>query len=56
LDFLTAESQLTEESGLCSIDTGLAAYPGLKKLMVALSTLKQRLIAYRSRTRECPGG
>src|SRR6266404_7125439 len=51
--FLTAESQLTEEVGIVfNTITGLAAYPGLKKLMVAPFDMKQRLIGLIDRERE----
>src|SRR5436853_17028 len=51
--FLTAEPQLTEEVGIVfNTLTGLAAYPGLKKLMVAPFDLKQRLIGLIQRERD----
>src|SRR6267143_405693 len=51
--FFTGESQLTEEVGIVfNTLTGLAAYPGLKKLMVAPFDMKQRLIALIERERE----
>ncbi len=51
--FLTAEPQLTEEVGIVfNTLTGLAAYPGLKKLMVAPFDLKKRLIALIERERD----
>jgi len=51
--FLTAEPQLTEEVGIVfNTLTGLAAYPGLKKLMVAPFDLKKRLIAMIERERD----
>jgi polyphosphate kinase len=43
---LTSNAQLTEEVGIVfNTLTGLAGYPGLKKLMVAPFDMKQRLIA-----------
>ena len=43
--FLTSDPELTEEVGIVfNTLTGLADYPGLKKLMVAPFDLKQRLI------------
>src|SRR6202040_774372 len=51
--FLTTEPRLTEEVGIVfNTITGLAAYPGLKKLMVAPFDMKQRLIALIDRERE----
>src|ERR1700738_3190500 len=51
--FLTTETQLTEEVGIVfNTLTGLAAYPGLKKLMVAPFDLKKRLIAMIERERD----
>src|SRR6266568_4436766 len=51
--FLTTEPQLTEEVGIVfNTLTGLAAYPGLKKLMVAPFDLKQRLIRLIERERD----
>src|SRR5712691_3498870 len=51
--FLTAEPQLTEEVGIVfNTLTGLAPYPGLKKLMVAPFDLKKRLIALIERERD----
>jgi polyphosphate kinase len=53
LSFLTTEARLTEEVGIVfNTITGLAAYPGLKKLMVAPFDMKQRLIALIDRERE----
>jgi polyphosphate kinase len=44
--FLTSEPELTEEVGIVfNTLTGLADYPGLKKLMVAPFDLKPRLLA-----------
>ncbi len=51
--FLTTEPQLTEEVGIAfNTITGLAAYPGLKKLMVAPFDMKQRLIGLVERERD----
>ena len=51
--FLTTEPQLTEEVGIVfNTITGLAAYPGLKKLMVAPFDMKQRLIGLIKRERD----
>ncbi|PYK94439.1 MAG: polyphosphate kinase 1 [Verrucomicrobia bacterium] len=51
--FLTTEPQLTEEVGIVfNTITGLAAYPGLKKLMVAPFDIKQRLIGFIERERD----
>src|SRR6266542_4203729 len=51
--FLTTEPQLTEEVGIVfNTITGLAAYPGLKKLMVAPFDMKQRLIGFIERERD----
>src|SRR5438874_7668506 len=51
--FLTTEPQLTEEVGIVfNTITGLAAYPGLKKLMVAPFDMKQRLIGLIERERD----
>ncbi len=50
---LTSEPQLTEEVAIVfNTLTGLAAYPGLKKLMVAPFDLKQRLIGLIERERD----
>ncbi|MGH8100305.1 MAG: RNA degradosome polyphosphate kinase, partial [Chthoniobacterales bacterium] len=50
---LTSEPQLTEEVAIVfNTITGLASYPGLKKLMVAPFDLKQRLIGLIERERE----
>jgi polyphosphate kinase len=50
---LTTESQLTEEVAIVfNTLTGLAGYPGLKKLMVAPFDLKKRLIALIERERD----
>jgi len=51
--YLTSQSQLTEEVAIVfNTLTGLAGYPGLKKLMVAPFDLKQRLIGLIERERE----
>ncbi len=51
--FFTTEPQLTEEVGIVfNTITGLAAYPGLKKLMVAPFDMKQRLIGFIERERD----
>src|ERR1700716_2040244 len=50
--YLTAEPQLTEEVSIVfNTLTGLASYPGLKKLMVAPFDLKERLIGLIERER-----
>jgi polyphosphate kinase len=50
---LTTEPQLTEEVAIVfNTLTGLAGYPGLKKLMVAPFDLKKRLIALIERERD----
>ena len=50
---LTSNPQLTEEVAIVfNTLTGLAAYPGLKKLMVAPFDMKQRLIAKIQRERD----
>jgi polyphosphate kinase len=50
---LTSEPELTEEVAIVfNTLTGLAAYPGLKKLMVAPFDLKQRLIGLIERERD----
>ena len=50
---LTSEPQLTEEVAIVfNTITGLAGYPGLKKLMVAPFDLKQRLIGLIERERD----
>ena len=50
---LTSEPQLTEEVAIVfNTLTGLAGYPGLKKLMVAPFDMKQRLIAMIERERD----
>src|SRR3984893_1179581 len=50
---LTSEPQLTEEVSIVfNTLTGLAGYPGLKKLMVAPFDLKQRLIGLIERERD----
>ncbi len=50
---LTSEPQLTEEVAIVfNTITGLARYPGLKKLMVAPFDLKQRLIGLIERERD----
>src|ERR1700720_3853137 len=50
---LTSEAQLTEEVAIVfNTLTGLASYPGLKKLMVAPFDLKQRLIGLIERERD----
>ncbi len=50
---LTSNSQLTEEVAIVfNTLTGLAGYPGLKKLMVAPFDMKQRLIAKIERERD----
>jgi polyphosphate kinase len=50
---LTANPQLTEEVAIVfNTLTGLAGYPGLKKLMVAPFDMKQRLIAKIERERD----
>ena len=50
--YLTAEPQLTEEVSIVfNTLTGLAGYPGLKKLMVAPFDLKERLIGLIERER-----
>ena len=50
---LTSNSQLTEEVAIVfNTLTGLASYPGLKKLMVAPFDMKQRLIALIERERD----
>ena len=50
---LTSEPQLTEEVAIVfNTLTGLAGYPGLKKLMVAPFDLKQRLIGLIQRERD----
>ncbi len=50
---LTSEPQLTEEVAIVfNTLTGLAGYPGLKKLMVAPFDLKQRLIGLIERERD----
>jgi polyphosphate kinase len=51
--FLTTNPQLTDEvSTVFNTLTGLAGYPGLKKLMVAPFDLKQRLIGLIERERD----
>ena len=51
--YLTAEPQLTEEVSIVfNTLTGLAGYPGLKKLMVAPFDLKERLIGLIERERD----
>ncbi len=51
--FLTTEPQLTEEVAIVfNTLTGLAGYPGLKKLMVAPFDMKQRLIGLIERERD----
>lgn len=51
--FFTTEPQLTEEVGIVfNTITGLAAYPGLKKLIVAPFDMKQRLIGFIERERD----
>src|SRR5213082_1992568 len=51
--YLTAEPQLTEEvAAVFNTLTGLAGYPGLKKLMVAPFDMKKRLIALIERERD----
>jgi polyphosphate kinase len=51
--YLTAEPQLTEEVSIVfNTLTGLAGYPGLKKLMVAPFDLKERLIGMIERERD----
>jgi len=51
--YLTADPQLTEEvSTVFNTLTGLAGYPGLKKLMVAPFDLKERLIGMIERERD----
>jgi polyphosphate kinase len=51
--FLTTNPQLTEEVAIVfNTLTGLAGYPGLKKLMVAPFDLKKRLIAMIERERD----
>jgi polyphosphate kinase len=51
--FLTTEPQLTDEVAIVfNTLTGLAGYPGLKKLMVAPFDLKQRLIGLIQRERD----
>src|SRR5205823_13087004 len=51
--FFTTEPQLTDEVGIVfNTSTGLAAYPGLKKLMVAPFDMKQRLIGLIERERD----
>jgi polyphosphate kinase len=50
---LTSNSQLTEEVAIVfNTITGLAGYPGLKKLMVAPFDMKQRLIGLIERERD----
>src|SRR6202022_5096048 len=50
---LTSEPQLTEEVSIVfNTLTGLAGYPGLKKLMVAPFDLKQRLLGLIERERD----
>ena len=50
---LTSEAQLTEEVAIVfNTLTGLAGYPGLKRLMVAPFDLKQRLIGLIERERD----
>src|SRR5438067_9456682 len=50
---LTSNPQLTEEVGIVfNTLTGLAGYPGLKKLMVAPFDMKKRLIALIERERD----
>src|SRR5437879_8859872 len=50
---LTSESKLTEEvATVFNTLTGLASYPGLKKLMVAPFDMKKRLIAMIERERD----
>src|SRR3984893_3957550 len=51
--FLTCEPELTEEvATVFNTLTGLAGYPGLKKLMVAPFDMKKRLIALIERERD----
>ena len=51
--YLTAEPQLTEEVSIVfNTLTGLAGYPGLKKLMVAPFDMKERLIGLIERERD----
>jgi polyphosphate kinase len=51
--YLTAEPQLTDEVSIVfNTLTGLAGYPGLKKLMVAPFDLKERLIGLIERERD----
>src|SRR5947209_2382462 len=51
--YLTAEPQLTEEVSIVfNTLTGLAGYPGLKKLMVAPFDLKERLLGMIDRERD----
>ncbi len=51
--YLTAETELTEEVSIVfNTLTGLAGYPGLKKLMVAPFDLKERLIGMIERERD----
>src|SRR3977135_3479129 len=51
--YLTAETQLTEEvSTVFNTLTGLAGYPGLKKLMVAPFDMKESLIGMIERERD----
>src|SRR5437660_6584248 len=51
--FLTTEPQLTEEVGIVfNTITGLAAYPGLTKLMVAPFDIQQPLIGFIERERD----
>jgi polyphosphate kinase len=51
--FLTTEPELTDEVAIVfNTLTGLAGYPGLKKLMVAPFDLKQRLIGLIQRERD----
>jgi polyphosphate kinase len=51
--YLTADPQLTEEVSIVfNTLTGLAGYPGLKKLMVAPFDLKERLIGMIERERD----
>jgi polyphosphate kinase len=51
--YLTSKPQLTEEVSIVfNTLTGLAGYPGLKKLMVAPFDLKQRLIGMIERERD----
>ncbi|MEP6604062.1 MAG: polyphosphate kinase 1 [Spartobacteria bacterium] len=50
---LTSEPQLTEEvASVFNTLTGLAGYPGLKKLMVAPFDMKERLIGFIERERD----